>query len=772
MMGESISHYRILEKIGEGGMGIIYKAEDTRLNRPVALKFLPPHLLTSDNDRRRFVNEAQAAARLSHTGICTVYEIDTAGEHTFIAMEYIPGEDLARKISSGPLEFNRAAEIALDLCGALREAHAAGVTHRDIKPSNVMISDKGRTVLLDFGVARLKTDSKLTRTGTTIGTSAYMSPEQARGESIDHRADIWSLGVVLYEMLTGQLPFKADHEAATLYAIVNEEPEPIRNIRPNVPAPLQKIVEKALEKRLSERYQNADALEADLEVLLGKQEGKATPSAVRLGVEEARRWRFIRVGWVALFVIIAAMGVWLWPRGNPGSEGPTTNGRPTGAEHAPASPQKTGERNSIAVLPLADMSAGSGSEFFADGMTEEILTQLAGIEALKVISRTSVMQYKNTTKRLTDIAGELGVADVLALQRQVARDVASEIRIELTPEETKRLAASTVVNKKAHDLYLQGRYHWNQRTPDGLRRAMEYYQQALAVDPGYALAYAGIAETYSVAVSWGYLPARDAGAKAREMATKALSIDPDLPSANAVLGLVAQICDWDWDAAERYMERAIELNPGDATAHQWYAKLLASTGRYGEAATEARISSDRDPLSAGVNGAAGYVLALNGEFAAARGLLEKAEGLDPASAPLHFYEYIAYNLMGEKDKAVHAIIRHFKLVAESDREHEEVAALREAMNAGGTDAYYSKALDILEQRDRDGLAHAAHYVANCFARLGQMDSAMVWLERSYLRREVSLSAILAGDGSFRPLESDPRFIDLIGRMGLPAPPSL
>ncbi len=300
MIGQSISHYKILEKIGEGGMGVVYKAEDTKLDRPVALKFLPPHLLASDTDRQRFLNEAQTAARLSHPGICTVYEIDTVGEHTFIAMEYIPGEDLAHEIASGPLEFNRAAEIALDLCGALREAHAAGVIHRDIKPSNVMISDKGRTVLLDFGVARLKGDPKLTRTGTTVGTSGYMSPEQVRGETVDHRTDIWSLGVVLYQMLTGALPFKADHEAAVLYAIANEDAPPISDIRPTVPAALQAIVEKALEKNVADRYHNIDAFQADLEVFLGRQEGKTTPTSVRLGIEEVRRERLIRAVWAVL----------------------------------------------------------------------------------------------------------------------------------------------------------------------------------------------------------------------------------------------------------------------------------------------------------------------------------------------------------------------------------------------------------------------------------------------------------------------------------------
>jgi serine/threonine protein kinase len=306
MIGQNISHYKILEKIGEGGMGVVYKAEDTKLGRPVALKFLPAHLLASDTEKQRFLNEAQTAARLSHPGICTIHEIDTAGEHTFIAMEYITGEDLAHKISPGPLEFNQAAQIALDLCGALREAHAAGVIHRGIKPSNVMISSKGRPVLLEFGVAGLKGDPKLTRTATTIGTSAYMSPEQVRGEHVDQRTDIWSLGVVLYQMLTGQLPFRGEHEAAVLYSIANEDPEPIADSHPTVPARLEQIVCKALAKSPAERYQNIDALQADLEVFLGKQGGETTPTTVQLDIEETRRRRFLRLGGLALLGVIAA----------------------------------------------------------------------------------------------------------------------------------------------------------------------------------------------------------------------------------------------------------------------------------------------------------------------------------------------------------------------------------------------------------------------------------------------------------------------------------
>jgi serine/threonine-protein kinase len=800
MIGTTVSHYRIVEKIGEGGMGVVYKAEDTALGRHVALKFLPPHILASDVESQRFLNEARTAAKLSHPAICTVYEIDTAGGHTFIAMEYIPGEDLARRLAAGPLEFNQAAATALDLCGALREAHAAGIIHRDIKPSNIMVSAKGRTVLLDFGVAKLKGDSRLTRTGTTVGTSGYMSPEQVRGEVVDHRTDIWSLGVVLYEMLTGQLPFRADHEAAVLYSIVNDDPEAVSRVRPNVPAKLGEIVEKALAKRPSNRYQNIDALQADLEVFLGKQEGRTTPTSVQLGIEEVRRRRVIRGLWVASFVIVAAAAGWLSLRDEtpPGEPAPA-------AKTTPAPSASVARKTSIAVLPLADLSSAGGNEFFADGMTEELITQLAQIKSLKVISRTSIMQYKNTTKRLPEIAAELGVADilegsvfragdqvrisvqlidaandqhlwansyesdladVLAIQRRVAADVVGQIETTLTPEETERLRASPVVNTKAYELYLQGRYHWNKRTPEGIQRAIDLYEQALAADPKYALAYAGIAESYVVAITWSYMSPHEGCAKAKEAADNALAIDPELPAAYAVRGVVGVACDWDWDGALRHLTRALELNPGDATTRQWYSQILGATGRLSEAAAQARISAELDPLAIVVNGAAAVTLASAGEFDSAKGLISKLRSLDPDAPAGCFYEAAVEYTLNDPVSAARATVRYIELIAATDRDRADARAIRSALDEGGTAALNGAFVERFERNYREGQPTAS-WVAAYFAQMGEADSAMTWLERAYRGREGIMWQV-AQNGMFLPLRSDPRYVDLLARMGLRA----
>ncbi|UCG53700.1 MAG: protein kinase, partial [Candidatus Latescibacterota bacterium] len=625
MIGDTISHYRILEELGAGGMGVVYKAEDTNLKRTVALKFLPEHLLGTEQERSRFVREAQAAAALDHPNICTIHEIDTVDDRTFIAMAYVSGETLEARVEKGPLKLDDAVGVALDLCDALGESHAKGVVHRDIKPANIMISERGRAIVMDFGLAKLKGQTKLTRDGATVGTVSYMSPEQAQGIDVDHRTDIWSLGVVLYQMITGQLPFKGDHESAVVYSIVNEEPDGLTALRSGVPLELERIVNKALAKNAVERYQHIDDLRVDLKRIqecLGKAPSTVTGSPRK--PTKRRRW-YLAACSLALLALLAVIVIWLGSGG-----GPRVEEQPTSATEGRTDAPSGQRENSIAVLPLDNLSGVEENEFFADGMTEELITQLAQIQALKVISRTSVMRYKGTDKPLSTIANELNVStilegsvlwvgnrvrinaqlidgasdehlwansyesdlsDVLGLQRSVAKEVARQIRVELTSQEEDRLAGSPVVNRDAYELYLKGRFWWNKRTRAGIQKAIEFFQRAIEIVPDYALAYAGLGECYVVLGTWAwYTPPNEIYPKASEYAKKALEIDPNLAPAHAVLAGIAKEYENDWDKAEAHYRRAIELNPNYATARQWYAEFLGHQGRYAEAIEQVKTA--------------------------------------------------------------------------------------------------------------------------------------------------------------------------------------
>ncbi len=799
MIGKTVSHYKIIEKLGEGGMGIVFKAEDTRLRRIVALKFLPIQHLASDDDKERFVIEAQTAAVLNHPNICTIYEIDSVDDQTFISMEYIPGIDLEKHLGGEPLEPNEAARIALELCGAVKEAHSRDIIHRDIKPANIMISDQGTAVLLDFGLAKLKSQSRLTKAGKTVGTATYMSPEQIRGERADQHSDVWSLGVVLYQMLTGSPPFKADHEAAVLYSILNENPEPISKSRPNVPEKLEEITNKALAKRLEDRYQNVDALQADLEVFMGVQAGDSTPTSIKIDVTEPRRNLIGRGLGIALVIVIAAIIIWLWPKST-GRNGP--------AEVAPTPAPRTAieaRNNSIAVLPLTNLSQDSGNEFFVDGMTEELITQLAQIKALKVISRTSVMRYKETDKSLTVIADELGVenviegsvlwagdqvritvqlvdgridehiwansyqsevVDVLGLQRRVAMDVATQIEVELTEDDEDRLADSPVVNREAYELYLQGRFNWNKRTDESLQKAITCFKRAVEIDPNYALAYAGLAESYIVLTTWGTTVHPDElYPKAREMAEKALELDDKLAPAHAVLGGITHEYGWDWRTAERHFLRAIELNPNYATAHQWYAELLASTVRLDEAIEQIRFAEELDPFSPIIKVVAGLALVLHGDIDAGFAEFDEVGKVDPLFPPLHYTKQFVLICTGQLDDAARSVIRFNELVAATTEQQENVRALARAFERGGFESFQHTLIDQQKYKYFEQYGSPLD-IASSYARLGEADSAMVWLERSYDQRTNQTFSINR-DCSFRTLEDDPRFQNLLKRMNLP-----
>ena len=781
MIGKFISHYKIVEKLGEGGMGVIYKAEDTKLKRFVALKFLPPQLTLDVDAKMRFIREARAASALDHPNICTIFEINETPEgQMFICMAYYEGESLEERIARGPLDVVDAIDIAVDVGRGLAKAHRQGITHRDIKPANIVITGENQLKIVDFGLAMLAGQTGMTRDGVVMGTSPFMSPEQAKSETVDRRTDVWSLGVVLYQMLTGSAPFRGDHDAAVLYSVVHEDPKPLAEHREGVPPALERIVRRALAKAPDDRYQTVDDMVADLEAarieLFGSKAAfSPTPSVL------PRPGRKSMVIGVIVVLALIALGWW------------KSREADTGVSAA-----------SIAVLPLVNLAPDNENEFFVDGLTEELITQLARIKALKVISRTSVMRFKNTDEPLTDIARQLDVStilegsvlwaddqvrisvqlidgvneghiwansyvsdltDVLALQRRVAKDVAAQARVELTAKERERLAESPVVDANAYELYLRGRFHWNQRTATGLEQAMEFYRKAIELDPDYGLAYAGLAEAQILKATWteGSDP-NEVYPEARKMAEQALEIDPTLAPAHTVLGAVAHEYEWEWEEAEKQLLWAIELNPNYATAHQWYSELLATLGRMDESVREARIAQELDPFSLIINTVAGNYLVLSGEVEAGFAELEKVEEMDPLFPPLYLIRHFCYAWIGDEVNSAKDWIRFKEVSATTEQQKGSVRELRAAFDTGGLPGFYETVLRQMKRLYWESYA-SPQYIAGFFALAGEIDSAMVWLERGYGEHGTNMYSI-PRSGCFLGMRDDPRFIDLMNRMNL------
>jgi serine/threonine protein kinase len=625
MIGKTISHYRILEKVGEGGMGVVYKAEDTRLKRTVALKFLPPALTRDVEAKERFAREAQAASALDHVNICTIYEIDEVEGQAFIAMALIEGEDLTDKIKSGPFALDEAVGIAIQVAEGLREAHEKGIVHRDIKSANIMVTPKGQARIMDFGLAKLATgETKLTRAGSAIGTIAYMSPEQARGEEVDHRTDIWALGVVLYEMVTGKLPFRGEYVPAIMYSILNENPKPLSVLRGEVPVALEQIVETALAKSLDERYRCMADFLADLRAL---SEGRT----VEVAEEIAGRARLIR--------------------------------------------------KSIAVLPLKSLSENKEDEYFSDGTTEDIITQLSKIGELKVISRTSTMRYKRTDKTLREIGRELDVAtilegsvrragdrvrivsqlvdvrtdesiwaetydrdmkDIFAIQSDVAQNIAMALKARLSPEVKERIERKPTGNLEAYDCYLKGReYYYRYRKQDN-ENAIELFKKALELDPSYALAYAGLGDAYSQRTGRFGFEATwlDSAIEASE---KAISIDPNCAEGHKSLGLAYMAKGWRRKALEEY-GKSVEFNPNYFLAVGNIGTTYIALGEYGEAVKWAKKAVALNPAFAFWYLNVGYIYTCLDNYLEAERWLHKALELQPDFVYPHrefVYMYLA-----------------------------------------------------------------------------------------------------------------------------------
>ncbi len=785
MEGRTLSHYRILEKIGAGGMGVVYRAHDERLDRDVALKVLLRGLLSDNSARRRFRKEALALSKLNHPNIETVHDFDTQEGVDFLVMEYIPGKTLAQKLAAGPLPEKEAAALGAQIASALEGAHDRGVVHRDLKPGNILVTPRGQAKVLDFGLAMLRRPvgeasqtETLSQAHAVVGTLPYMAPEQLRGENVDARSDIYAAGAVLFEMATRQRPFPQESAPRLIDAIQHETPPTPSAINRRISPALDHIILKALDKDPQRRYQSARDLLVDLERL-----GAPAPlRAARRPRAHAFRWAVAPMGaLLALVGVIVGLNV--------GGMRERFFGR--------AAPQRI---ESLAVLPLVNLSRDPEQEYFADGMTEELITDLSKIGAIRVISRTSVMHYKGTDKPLPEIAHQLNVdavvegsvlksgeririsaqliegatdrhlwaesyerdlRDILTLQSDVARAIAREIKAKLAPQERVRLAASRPVNFEAYQAYLLGRFHWNKRTEEGFKMAIEEFKRAIEKDPGYAPAYAGLADSYVFLPELQVLVAEEAYPRAKAAALKALSIDDTLGEAHTSLAAILEN-EWNWSAAEREFRRAIELNPSYATAHHWYAFNRSSVGRIDEALAEIRLARELDPASLIISANVALLLYYARRFDEAMVQVQKALDLDPNFAPARVRLGLLYEQTGMFEDAIAEFQNAVRLPG-GDRSL--LAGVGHAYAMAGKRTEARRVMN--ELIGPSGPSNVSPFdIAAIYAALGEKDQAFGWMEKAYTEHDYNLRSLKV-DPWLDPLRSDPRFADLLRHLGLP-----
>lgn len=771
-IGETIAHYRILAKLGEGGMGVVYKAEDLRLTRTVALKFLPHELAGHLPERARFLQEARAAATLNHPNVCTIYDIKEEGDQQFIVMEFVDGATLKERL---PIRNSQEAlAYALHIGAALHEAHDAGIVHRDIKSENIMVNSKNQVKVMDFGLAKLKGSLKLTKTSSTAGTLAYMAPELIQGGEADARSDIFSFGVVLFEMFAGHLPFRGEHEAAMMYSIMHDEPEQLQASRNDVPAGLDRIIRRALEKDPGKRYQHIDEMMSALRGAATPSTGTSLMAPVASPGRPSAWFRRALVGGAACALLVAGYLAYTSFSG------------------------KHQSIDSIAVLPFVNAGADAETEYLSDGITESLINTLSQLSNLTVMSRSSVFHFKGKDVDPAAAGKELGVravllgrvtqrgdnlqistelvdvsnnshlwgeqytrkmSDILNLQEDIARQISSNLRLRLSGDEMRKLAKRYTENTDAYQLYLKGNFLIQKATPEALAKGLELMDQAIRLDPNFPLPYLGRAY-YNAIMTDFYAAPRDAMPKVRDDAARALELDEELSEAHNWLGMYYYWYEFDWSRAEKELLRSIQLNPNSHLGHQYYGWLLIARQRTDEAIRESRTAAELEPLSPEPQALYGLVLYDAHRYDESLAQLHRISELDP-NYP--FYSmFVGFNDI-QKGKYAEALA----LLQKSHQLFEAPWSQARVAYAYAMSGQKREALAILDSLRVTSRTRyvASDIVATVYVAFGDNGKAIEYLEKAYEERAGWL-IWLKVDPIWDPVRQDPRFEALLRRMGL------